>query len=212
RAGARVWYQAPASPALTAGRGRPPRPAPPAPSSAPRCNGMCAACAMSRPAASNSPTEQSRRSLMLVENEARIRLVPISSVIDRRRFENTSIRIGSARRCAVMCFIPLPHCGRGLIRRALAMTTAPLRRARRAEFAAVEFVMRVAELAGHADRRVLAHILHVLGREGAQDALDALARAAAFRFQRMRAEHPYPLVMEQPEQKAPRRQFGVDQL
>ena len=65
---------------------------------------MCAACAVSLPSASDSPTEQSRRSLMLVENEARIRFEPISSVIDKRRFENTSIWIGSARERLVMMF------------------------------------------------------------------------------------------------------------
>src|SRR6478752_137353 len=126
---------------------------------------MCAACAISRPAASNSPTEQSR-SLMLVENEARIRFVPISSVIDRRRFENTSIRIGSARRRGVM--LRSGRCGRR-------------------ELLGRELVARVAELAGHGGDLVLLHILDVLGREGAQDAGDALARAAAARLQAMRA-------------------------
>ena len=53
---------------------------------------------MRRPAASNSPTEQSLRSLMLVENDERISVLPMSSVIDSRRLLNTSMAIGSARR------------------------------------------------------------------------------------------------------------------
>jgi len=40
-----------------------------------------------------------------LENEARIRFDPISSVIDRSRFENTSIRTGSA---IVRVVMPLP--------------------------------------------------------------------------------------------------------
>ena len=59
---------------------------------------MCDACAMRRPVASNSPTEQSLRSLMLVENDERISVLPMSSVIDSRRLLNTSMAIGSARR------------------------------------------------------------------------------------------------------------------
>src|SRR5436305_4475812 len=159
-----------ASPSRISASGKSCRTASTAPSSEPRCSGICAACAISRPAASNNPTEQSRRSLMLVENEARIRFVPISSVIDRRRFENTSIRIGSAR-------------GRGVMLR--------LSRRGRRELLGRELVARVAEFAGHGGDRVLLHILDVLGREGAQDAGDALARAAAARLQAMRAEHAY---------------------
>ena len=41
------------------------------PASEPRCIGMCAAWAMSRPRASNSATEQSLRSLMFGEKDAR---------------------------------------------------------------------------------------------------------------------------------------------
>ena len=59
---------------------------------------MCEACAISRPPASNSPTEQSLRSLMLVENDERISVLPMSSVIDSSRLLNTSMAIGSARR------------------------------------------------------------------------------------------------------------------
>ena len=50
---------------------------------APRWTGMCSACAIMRPRSSNSAVEQSRRSLMLAENEERIRTAPISSAIDR---------------------------------------------------------------------------------------------------------------------------------
>ena len=56
---------------------------------------MCAACAISRPPASNRPTEQSLRSLMLVEKDERISVLPMSSVMDSRRLLNTSIAIGS---------------------------------------------------------------------------------------------------------------------
>lgn len=68
-----------------------------APSSEPRCSGICVPCATSRPAASNSATEQSLRSLMLVENEARTSVLFMSSVIDSRRLQNTSMPTGSAR-------------------------------------------------------------------------------------------------------------------
>src|ERR1043166_1178688 len=49
---------------------------------APRCTGMCSACAIIRPRSSNSAVEQSRRSLMLAEKEERMRTAPISSAID----------------------------------------------------------------------------------------------------------------------------------
>ncbi len=68
------------------------------PQSEPRCIGMWEACATQRPAASNMPTEQSLRSLMLVENEARISVLPMSSVIDSRRLLNTSMAMGSNSR------------------------------------------------------------------------------------------------------------------
>src|SRR3546814_5768531 len=54
-------------------------------------------CSSDLPAASNSATEQSLRSLMLVENDARTRVLFMSSVIDNRRLQNTSMPMGSAR-------------------------------------------------------------------------------------------------------------------
>src|SRR5215510_14521144 len=61
----------------------------------PRCSGICVPCAISRPWPSNSATEQSRRSLMLVENDERTSVLFMSSVIERRRLVKTSIAIGS---------------------------------------------------------------------------------------------------------------------
>src|SRR5215213_6926464 len=63
---------------------------------------MCEAWQINRPSSSNRPTEQSRRSLMLVENDERIRLLPMSSVIERRRLLKTSMATGSKRRVAVV--------------------------------------------------------------------------------------------------------------
>ena len=51
--------------------------------SAPRCTGMCSAWITSRPAASNSAVEQSRRSLMLGDSALWISAVPISSAMPR---------------------------------------------------------------------------------------------------------------------------------
>ncbi len=51
---------------------------------APRCTGMCSACAIMRPRSSKSPVEQSRRSLMFAENAERTSTAPISSAIARR--------------------------------------------------------------------------------------------------------------------------------
>src|SRR5690606_56209 len=65
------------------------------PDSDPRCTGTWAACETRRPAASNSATEQSLRSLMLLEKDERISVLPISSVMDSRRLLNTSISMGS---------------------------------------------------------------------------------------------------------------------
>ena len=53
---------------------------------------------MQRPRPSNRPTEQSRRSLMLVENDERIKILPMSSVIDSSRLLKTSMAMGSMTR------------------------------------------------------------------------------------------------------------------
>src|SRR5579872_2210297 len=73
-----------------------------------------------------------------------------------------------------------------------------------------EFVARIAEFAGHRGDRVGAQFVEVVGRERAQDAQDALARAAAARLQRVGVEHPHPILVKQPEQQPVRRQFGID--
>src|SRR5438046_4147374 len=51
---------------------------------------MCAACAMTRPSASNTAQEASRRSLMLGEYAARMSVIPISSAAARSSFWRTS--------------------------------------------------------------------------------------------------------------------------
>ena len=56
---------------------------------------MCSAWHSVSPAASNSAVEQSRRSLMLVECEARISASPVSSTIEARAAPITSTVIGS---------------------------------------------------------------------------------------------------------------------
>src|SRR5947208_12612306 len=56
---------------------------------APRWTGMCSACAIMRPRSSKRAVEQSRRSLMLAENEARISTAPISSAIERSELPRT---------------------------------------------------------------------------------------------------------------------------
>src|SRR5436305_159489 len=50
---------------------------------------MCSACAIMRPRSSKRAVEQSRRSLMLAENEARISTAPISSAIERSELPRT---------------------------------------------------------------------------------------------------------------------------
>src|SRR5215472_1016906 len=65
------------------------------PRSEPRCMGMCSAWAMTRPRASKIAVEQSRRSLMLVEYEARMSAAPISSATVRRAAPMTSSVIRS---------------------------------------------------------------------------------------------------------------------
>ena len=65
------------------GRGSSSRTAATASGIAPRWTGMCSACAIMRPSTSNSPVEQSRRSLMLAEWAARISPAPISSATPR---------------------------------------------------------------------------------------------------------------------------------
>ena len=62
---------------------------------APRCTGMCSAWTTMRPAASNSAVEQSRRSLMLEENAARISTAPISSAIARSALPVTCSSTGT---------------------------------------------------------------------------------------------------------------------
>ena len=68
---------------------------------APRCTGMCSACAIIRPASSNTAVEQSRRSLMLAENAERISTAPISSATARSELPITcsSTFIASAPAC-----------------------------------------------------------------------------------------------------------------
>ncbi len=62
---------------------------------APRCTGMCSACATIRPDASNSAAEQSLRSLMFEEYALRTSTVPISSAIPARALRSTDSVIGS---------------------------------------------------------------------------------------------------------------------
>ena len=62
---------------------------------APRCTGMCSACAIIRPAASNSAAEQSRRSLMFEEYAPRTSTVPISSAIPASALRSTDRVMGS---------------------------------------------------------------------------------------------------------------------
>src|SRR5690606_11379665 len=76
-----------------------------APSSEPRCSGICVPCATSRPAASNRATEQSLRSLILVEKDARTSVLFMSSVIDSSRLLNTSMPIGSAMAALAECSV-----------------------------------------------------------------------------------------------------------
>src|SRR5579862_2735452 len=79
---------------------------------APRCTGMCSACAIIRPRSSNSAVEQSRRSLMFAENEERISTAPISSAIDRSDAQITWSSIGaisSLTRHDPAETIPNPH-------------------------------------------------------------------------------------------------------
>src|SRR5688572_9164522 len=70
------------------------------PLSEPRCSGICVPCAISLPLPSKSATEQSRRSLMLVENDERTSVLFMSSVMESSRLLNTSIAIGSNSCCA----------------------------------------------------------------------------------------------------------------
>src|SRR5258707_10117264 len=65
----------------------------------PRWIGMCSAWQSVSPAALNSAVEQSRRSLMLVECEARISVSPASSTIEAREAPMTSMVMGSRLRC-----------------------------------------------------------------------------------------------------------------
>src|SRR5271170_1547747 len=67
----------------------------------PRWIGMCSAWQSVSPAALNSAVEQSRRSLMLVECEARISVSPVSSTIEPMAAPITSTVIGS--------MLPLGH-------------------------------------------------------------------------------------------------------
>src|SRR3979490_3142978 len=61
----------------------------------PRWIGMCSAWQSVSPAALNSAVEQSRRSLMLVECEARISVSPVSSTIEAMAAPITSMVMGS---------------------------------------------------------------------------------------------------------------------
>ena len=70
----------------------------------PRWIGMCSAWHSVSPRALNSAVEQSRRSLMLVECEARISVSPVSSTIDAIAAPITSTVMGST-------LMPLPKSG-----------------------------------------------------------------------------------------------------
>src|SRR4051794_36063665 len=69
---------------------------------APRCTGMCSACATMRPSASNSAAEQSRRSLMFDEYAPRISTAPISSAIPANALASTESVTGSSRRSLML--------------------------------------------------------------------------------------------------------------
>src|SRR5262249_46996679 len=60
-----------------------------------RCIGMCAAWAITRPSASNTAQEASRRSLMLGEYAARMSVMPISSAVASKSRCSTSTAIRS---------------------------------------------------------------------------------------------------------------------
>src|SRR5262245_50343938 len=68
----------------------------------PRWIGMCSAWQSVSPAALNSAVEQSRRSLMLVECEARISVSPVSSTIEPMAAPITSTVMGSSALARVM--------------------------------------------------------------------------------------------------------------
>src|SRR5262245_58989305 len=74
----------------------------------PRWIGMCSAWQSVSPAALNSAVEQSRRSLMLVECEARISVSPVSSTIEAMAAPITSTVMGSRG----LTFLPLRSKGR----------------------------------------------------------------------------------------------------
>ena len=69
---------------------------------------MCSAWQSVSPAALNSAVEQSRRSLMLVECEARISVSPVSSTIEAMAAPMTSMVMGSR---VVMGCLPSPTRG-----------------------------------------------------------------------------------------------------
>src|SRR5262245_10716445 len=68
------------------------------------------------------------------------------------------------------------------------------------EVGLIEDIPRVAELARHGRKAVLAHVVQLVCREGAQNALDALARAAAPRLDGVGVIDPDAIFMKQAEQ------------
>src|SRR5438552_59534 len=80
---------------------------------APRCTGICSACATIRPRGSKRAVEQSRRSLMFAEKAERTRTAPISSATARSALPRTWSSIftlpSRSRYGQRAISIPIPH-------------------------------------------------------------------------------------------------------
>src|SRR5579883_1055193 len=83
----------------------------------------------------------------------------------------------------------------------------------RAHVNALEPIAGVAELAGDRYRSVrLAEALALVEGQRAQHAVDALARAPAFRAHRVSPEHAHAVLVEEPEQQILGREIGIGEL
>src|SRR5271157_211306 len=120
-----------------------------------------------------------------------------------------------------ICATAPPNLGSGLYSphpRLATRTFAPgsnlawLRRGEAADLRRVEHIPGATEFAGDGGDPLLGHVVEFVCREGAQDGLDPLARAAAARFDRVRVVDAHAVLVKQPEQQPVRRQPGVDQF